>query len=268
MSFSRIPFDILPNLICLKLEHCDLTNFDFDFLSKLVNLKVLKIHSPKLDVHRSNNINLKSLTNLKWLDLHHINLSAKSEPLVDLNQELIVLKLTECHINDENITRILKNLNRSDLVLIDLSDNHLTSFRKWYHGLNSLRDLNLRNNQIKRVDFDDECIMTSKLEYLNLSSNSLGNLDEKCFSKMKSLKSLDLSFNFDLKLCSNAFKELCRLEKLSLGCIEIGGNRFHLESEFFFGLKSLKCLDLNHNSINHVDSSILCHMPKLSRLIL
>ncbi|CRL08203.1 CLUMA_CG020936, isoform A [Clunio marinus] len=98
---------------------------------------------------------------------------------------------------------------------------------KTFEGLESLKSLNLANNNIKSIEpgiFDD----LKRLERLDLRNNKMEYIDETIFQGLKSLKALRL-----------------------------GGNKFHfIHSKIFRSLPNLQNISLSDNQLSTIDENL------------
>ena len=151
-------------------------------------------------------------------------------------------------------------------------------------GVISLVQLNASRNYISDID-EEIFFQQSKLQAVDLSSNSLINIEPKTVIRNPSLEILSLSSNQHLRLpeegpflysqslrvlklsdCSlyylppETFQELPNLQELYLS-----HNNFEvLNSLQSFG--SLTSLDIGHNYLTYLHSEIFTALPKLKRL--
>ncbi|CAO1431011.1 unnamed protein product [Diamesa serratosioi] len=139
-----------------------------------------------------------------------------------------------------------------------------------FHGLNSLRLLDLSGNKIKAIE---EGILKGchKLQEFHMNSNSLSAVPSNSLNGPTSLKVLSLRNNHIPVVKSEAFAAQTELEKIDLRNnrisqlegnsfgqltkvkeIFLAGNRLsRMNSDVFEGLKSLQKLDLSENFINN-----------------
>ena len=175
--------------------------------------------------------------------------------------------------------RYMQNLDISDNVVISLDKTSLRDL-----GVISLVKLNASRNYIS--DIDEEAFLgQSKLQAVDLSSNSLMIIEPKTFIRNPSLEILSLSSNQYLRLPGEGpflYSQSLRVLKLS-DC-----NLYHLPPETFQKLPnlqklyishnmfevlnsvqsvgSLTFLDVSYNSLTDLQSDIFTALPELIRL--
>ena len=178
--------DLYPKLEVLNVGHSRITYRGVQYLSKLVNLKELKLCSGGC-IHDNTLIHLKNLVNLEKLDLGHN--SIRGEGFKHLK------KLTK--------------LRKLDLKMTDITDKGL----KYFKNLINLKELNLSRTNISGEGL--QYLKDLNLEILDLYGHFIrGGL--KYLQKMVSLKKLILSrfptFNNELLY----LKDLINLKELIL----------------------------------------------------
>ena len=154
-----------------------------------------------------------------------------------------------------NFNLLLKN-NVKSICLLNISkdiphDAGIKDFRDF--KFSEVKDVSIKN-EIKQYNFNrdysfeislikiDAFDELNDLETLNLQQSKLSKLKANTFSKLKKLKSLDLSYN-QVKLKTNIFNDLENLEVLSLNANDL----FQIQKNTFNELKVLKKLTLNRN---------------------
>jgi hypothetical protein len=175
--------------------------------------------------------------------------------------------------------RYVQNLDISDNLLLSLDK---TSLRD--PGVFSLVQLNASRNYISHID-EEAFLGQSKLQTVDLSSNSLVIIEPKTFKSNPSLEILSLSSNQDLRLpeespflystslrvlqllaCNlshippKAFQELPNLQQLYIAYNKIG-ILYNVQ-----GVGHLTTLDISHNYLRHLDSDIFTSLPALTHL--
>lgn len=212
MKFSsRDPFRGLANLRILILIACHFENTCTNIFQCLSNLEFLENNSPRNNSH-INYSTSKRLRSLILTDVEPIDFTYQ------LGSHLIKLKYKLLYFNPDNfIDKItFKNLKQRNLRTLDLTENQLPEFDAiWIRELTNLKHLNLSNNLIRSIKFDYDFL--NGLESLCLGNNRLELIDRQAFSKLYSLKLLDLSQN-----------------KLNLA-----------NPDIFLGLNNLECLYMN-----------------------
>ena len=124
--------------------------------------------------------------------------------------------------------------------------------------------LNLNFNQIKSIDGNSFSRMTH-LQHLNLESNQLsGRLNEYTFNGLANLITLNLGFNSmtSLSFTPKLFAHLTALKFLTLTHNQLE----RVESQMFYGLRSLVSLNLNLNKIVNIQRDAFVFLINLEQL--
>jgi len=175
--------------------------------------------------------------------------------------------------------RYVQNLDISDNVIESLNKTTLRDL-----GVISLVQLNASRNYIKETD-EEAFLGQSKLQTVDLSSNSLMIIEPMTFIRNPSLEILSLSSNQHLRLpeegpflystslrvlrliaCNlshippNTFQELPNLQELYIAYNKIG-MLYNVQ-----GVGHLTTLDISHNYLRDLGSDIFTDLPELIRL--
>jgi len=144
--------------------------------------------------------------------------------------------------------RYVQNLDFSDSVVVSLDKTSLGDL-----GVNSLVQLNeSRNYSYISETYEEAFLGQSKLQAVDLSSNSLMNIEPKTFIRNPSLEILSLSSNQYLRLPEESpflYSQSLRVLKLS-DC-----NLYHLPPETFQKLPNIQELYLSHIEIEVLNSA-------------
>ncbi|XP_041984811.1 leucine-rich repeat-containing protein 15-like [Aricia agestis] len=294
------PFRYLNIIQSISLSHNSLTDLEgvFQFESSPTRLKTLILSYNKIDNLRRDTF--EDLSRLTELDLSYNAISDLSdEPFANLT-DLVTLKLNNNRISQIgsafNYTRHLKhlylanneidNLNEysiatiNDLETLDISRNKIAQFepavlsRHWDH---------LDDHSICRILLSDNNIVSvpnTTLEYptklsrpvrnilknrvdvhVDLSKNSISNIEYNAFQAISHLTALDVSANKLLTFIVNA-EHLQYITYLNLSCNHL--TRIHYES--FALMRSLQSLDLSHNNMDEFPDEPLGESTQLRRL--
>ena len=183
---------------------------------------------------------LKVSDKCPFAKLSTLNVGDNQIATIGLTDFLFAPNLETLDLSSNKVDRIetgaLRHL--SQLKSLHLSDNQLSSLSPppW-SNLTSLRELYLQGNKIERLpDF----VGLSHLVALNLSRNSIPNIDDNWFVHLGELVALDLSHNRIVQVSDDAF----------------------------VGLKSLQVLTLAHNRIQSISPDSLSHLATLHALVL
>ncbi|XP_053307188.1 toll-like receptor 13 [Spea bombifrons] len=155
----------------------------------------------------------------------------------------------------------------STLRLLDVSYNLIQKVSvSQVKKLKNLRDLNISNNQITKLDICPSETSSTKMElvYLNVSFNYIKSLKQGQFACLKNLKVLVLNDNkiHTIKNCT-----FCGLDQLEV--LKLEYNQIYMIREYDFeGLYSLKQLDLFENALESVDDWAFEDLKKLEEITL
>ncbi|KAM3929867.1 transforming growth factor beta activator LRRC33 [Leptodactylus fuscus] len=140
-------------------------------------------------------------------------------------------------------------LNWNCLSAFDLSKKHIIS---------DLSFLDLSNNRLSELSWEDSSSSHHQLNYLNLSHNRLQELPRQIFSTMNSLRTLDLSHNM-ISLCSastnNAgYQDCVDLRNIpSLQYLWLSGCGLTLDKQRIFHGTTLTHLDVSYNQLKNLN---------------
>ena len=144
--------------------------------------------------------------------------------------------------------------------LVDCNHAHLTEIPSANDLPKNVRELNLYNNEIKRLSTIDPMPNLSKLV---LRFNKINQIEPEVFKNAPNLKELDLGNNANItSLPENLLQPLEQLQTLKLdGC---GITTF--ENSTFEGNPHLKILDLSDNPLYFLKSYFFEHFKELEYL--
>lgn len=147
-----------------------------------------------------------------------------------------------------------------ELTFLDLSENQI---QKILVELNfaKLTELHLQGNEIKEV----KCKIFSKLislRVLDLSRNLLDQLPDKLFHNLNNLRELDLHENFISRLADSFSQDLFNVKKLDISHNELE----EISSSSFNNLSSLEVLNLSINQIGFLHGKEFQNLTSLKIL--
>jgi Leucine-rich repeat (LRR) protein len=293
---------------CSNVERYEVTQ------SNITSVGVNAFAAGSKTINLSNNkINLDGTfftTQTSLASLVLLNLSANAIQNVPTSfklpsTELKILDLTSNSINSVNLNKILtgatkiENLNLSRNSLSDMADNSFTNLQslqvlvlnengitqltaRHFEANTHLKELFLRMNQLKSIN--GTLSTNVDLEVLDVSANSLTNIDLATIVNLKKLKSLNVSSN---QLDMLSMEVMNNFEKLEI--LLVNGNRltnvptltanknlkeFHAHSNqieniyvsTFDANVNLEALDLSGNSIKRIESKSFDKLTKLKLL--
>ncbi|XP_057793279.1 receptor-like protein EIX1 [Salvia miltiorrhiza] len=206
---------------------------------------------------------LSRLSQLEHLNMNFVNLTKATNWAQVINK---IPSLQNLHFQNCSLDYIspLNHLNNTSLTLLDLSSNNFHSFEvpKWILRLNNLRYLDLRNNSF--VGPIPASSNATKLEYIDLSFNSLNSTVPSWFNSCTDLEFVALDFNFLTGEIPAGFTNLCKTRRLSLSYNNFQGkmsDSFGNMSECF--LEALEVLDLQ---FNHLSGELIDQLGEFKNL--
>ena len=256
----------------LRLNGNKISKLGSDALSGLVAVKTLEIRKNMLTRLPQNLFD--DLHSLEILDLSYNQISEIHPLAFQKLSQLRVLRLEENNL--EEIPESLKYL--TDLVELHLHRNKIKIVKDDHLILPSLSLLDLRNNQIARIESDSFGKMKN-LRNLKLSDNKLNSVPTTALSKLDNLEALYLGQNNFFQIEENSLKGLSQLRKLEIsGCpalVSIQDSAFSentnlvdaritsnkmlslIGASTFSGNPALERVDLSDNRLEMIASSLL-----------
>ena len=205
--------------------------------------------------------NIKYLTNLKILNLHHNKLTELKGNTFDN-----LTNLQQLYLSKNQLTEIKENIfdRLTNLHYLDVGDNQLTEIKeKTFDKLINLRELHLDNNkltEIKENTFD----RLTNLHTLYLYNNQLGEIKENAFHGLINLQTLSLCGNKSIEITENAFHGLTNLQELYLGENQLT----EIKENIFDSLTNLRTLDLGMNRLAEIKETTFDRLTNLQTLYL
>ena len=256
---------------------------DFKMLNVLNDsLEILKLK--KVNLQRIEQINLKNLLNLKYLDLSFNNLSNLSQTSLEFNTNLEYLDLSSNRLWEFKIVlNKLKYLNLENnqifsisdtlydyfsIEILKLSNNQLETYTSFeVNEVNSqnveiFQEIHLNQNQIKIIKYFS--FIFGKLKLANFDKNNISLIEIDAFLNCRSLENLSIANNRLTKIIENNFHFLFSLISLNLSSNEIS----FIENSSFRNLNKLKYLDLNFNNLYSIQSDLFFGLINLKDLYL
>nr|ABD58972.2 toll-like receptor 1 [Branchiostoma belcheri] len=269
LQLSKVPTSIPPSTLHLDLHDNSITRLQSEDFSALVNLQYLDLRWNKIE--HIENTTFAPLANLKTLNVSGNKIHVSLLPqLVDFLPSLEHLEMSLNWKWDDPVTlgnmtsfnglANLSSLNLGGNDFVDIQENS-------FDGLHKLQNLNLRDNLISDIKEATFCPL-KELVHLDLSNNYLsGKILQlgKLWSSVVQLASLDLSENsLSSARFATAFRNFSLLHTLDLSRNELT----NLTVEDFAPMFStpLRTLQLEQNSIGHIDRGLLTSLAKLKSL--
>ena len=263
-------FGMLSSLEELEIEYCKIRHLPPRAFAGLSNLKKLSVQS-----HNSEwtsilmDIDTNAFQKLDTIET--INLSNNNLWSLPINTLCNLTKIRKLNISRNHL------LNTADLGLsfmggcqvplheLDISHNHISSLGSGdLHQVKDLVKLDVSANRLKIID-ENVLETLPYLEELNLADNQLSALPPTVFNKSQSLHKLMLQNNSLTMLTSQLFSGLTNLTVLNLSRNAISSHLLASDT-FTTDLKYLKVLDLSHNHMSKLETSMFASLESLQVL--
>lgn len=255
---------LAPTLTHLRLDNCNIDVSSLQFLHGLSKLKTLSMegaYSTKDNsiINRFDSLQLWSLeslslsnsglkvifantfdglNSLKYLDLSHNELTYKVFDVTNILPNLQVLKLSY----NPNIQSVIMEILNKNLI-----------------------ELHMEGTGVNLITSDAFKLLGDSLKLLNLKSCQLmaeGAFLVDAFRSLRSLRKLDLSYNYLKQIFNETFDNLNNLEELDLS-----GNIIKFSVHDFSGLEeSLKSLKLRNMTLQYLPLEALSTLENLQEL--
>jgi hypothetical protein len=245
-------------------------------------LEVLKLRQANLQ--KIDQIILKNLTNLKYLDLSFNNLSFISQDSFEFNLNLEYLDLSSNSLYEFSIVlNKLKyfnldnnQINSTNEVLNDyyfieifkMAKNRLAKYPSFemsqIKSKNVEKFLEFHFNQNQIIEIKYFSFIFGRLLLANFDSNQISSIETDAFLNCRSLESLSIAQNRLKKITENNFHFLFSLIHLNLSFNEIN----LIEQKSFSNLNKLKSLDLNYNKLISIENDLFLGLSNLNDLYL
>jgi Leucine-rich repeat (LRR) protein len=273
------------NFISNSTKYIDFSFNLFDF--KILNVLGSSMESLKLrqtSLHDLEDIYVRNLTNLKFLDLSNNNLTFISPKTFENTKLLEYLDLSSNSIYEFEIDlKMLKYLNlennkieKTHEFLLDLfsietfkmAKNRLKKYP--YFDMTQLNisigetflEIHLNDNQLEKIEYFS--FIFGKLNLANFESNNISFIDSDAFLNCRSLEFLSIANNRLINISQNNFHFLFSLVYLNLSF-----NRIEIiEKNSFKNLNKLKSLDLNYNKLHSIENNLFFGLTNLNFLSL
>jgi insulin-like growth factor-binding protein complex acid labile subunit len=250
----------------------------FKFLgSALETLKLSKTNLQNID-----QINLKNLINLKYLDLSFNNLSFLSQDSFEytLNLEyldlssnalyeftIVLNKLKYLNLDNNQINSTNEILNDYySIEIFKMANNRLKTYPSFelsrvnIQNNETFLELDLSQNEIKEIRYFS--FIFGKLILANFDTNNISLIERDAFLNCRSLEFLSIADNRLTNLTENNFHFLFSLIQLNLSFNEIS----FIEKNAFLNLNKLKSLDLNYNKLVSIENDLFNGLINLNNL--
>lgn len=279
-------FSHLTSLRSLSLSHNNLS-CDFEIFLKMKNLRSLDLSSTRITFPSNTSINSSLLSKqFDILNLGSCNLTDFPQ-FLRKQDNLQFLSLSGNNINS-TIPKWFMNISRGSLLLLDLSENLLTSFEHSQLVLpwTSLKFLDLTGNRLKGIlpypsktteiylishnlltgFIPQQVCFLSALTFLDLSDNNLSGEIPSCIAKLlsTSLVALNLRGNNFHGTIPASFTRSCKLKMINLSENELNGEL----PMSLANCEMLELLDVSNNRVKDIFPYWLKSLSKLQVLVL
>jgi Leucine-rich repeat (LRR) protein len=271
----------------IKFVDFSYNQFKWENDSKMFNLlgsalEVLKLRQTNLQ--KLDQINLKNLINLKYLDLSFNNLNFISQDSFEFNLNLEYLDLSSNSLYEFSIVlNKLKYLNLENnqinftseilkdyysIEIFKIGKNRLRMYPSFEmsqiksENVETFLEIHLNQNQINEIKYFS--FIFGKLLLANFDSNQISSIETDAFLNCRSLQSLSIAQNRLSNLTENNFHFLFSLIHLNLSFNEIN----FIEQKTFSNLNKLKSLDLNYNKLISIENDLFYGLTNLNDLYL
>ncbi|XP_011561863.3 insulin-like growth factor-binding protein complex acid labile subunit [Plutella xylostella] len=229
----------------------------------LSNLKVLRLsHNPLRRIHSlmSSTLRLLDVSNCQLSYIHHdslVSLPSLITLQMSHNFRLVLATTTETLLSDS-------------LRYLDIS--YCNVMQPSLEGFPNLRKAYISHNMVRYLT-SMEFVNNTKLEYLDLSYNSISSIKRDTFRGLLKLKYLDLSWNeipalpedalletpelSQINLSRNYFTKVGHLKSLSVTVMDMSQCEISMiGKDSLEGLQSLIDINLSRNLLSHIPDSI------------
>lgn len=244
LSFNQIKyiypnaFINLPNLIKLDLQHNKLKDFNLNVFSNISNKQIpMSLNlSHNFITNLNENEKKQAPVYIKSLDLS--NNRVQEVPVNFLQTFADSLRKLYLDFNEIKHLDATAFGNLDVLEILSLKHNNIAVvMKRTFIGMPNLQIIDMSFNEISMLT-GEQFYFSIKLRVLNISHNRLRSLPRDVFSNTF-IEKLDISYNSLVTMPSNA----------------LGG----------IGL-TLRDIDLSHNQIEHIDSTMFIELPMITNL--
>lgn len=248
-QLSMLPksvFSRLPSLLVLNLANNSLANLDETMLDGLVALEVLNLSGNAIS---SGQITASLFQDVKQTLLELVLSSNQLEEIGIEQEDLFSSQLARLEVlklDNNQLSSLPNGFAPLHVQELDLSHNKLTTLKS-LGRLPQMTHLHLSHNNLNSIE-EKAFMNCSNILVLDLSHNDLAQVPSS-LTHLKSLQTLDLSFNAIVVLEGSAM-----LQMESLWRLQLSGNRLgNISVGLFDDLKALQVLDLANNQISQVE---------------
>jgi Leucine-rich repeat (LRR) protein len=253
----------------LDLNKNNLTTFLIDYL----NNDLIEHSSNCNNINKifKNNYNETVLiSNLKYLDLSYNNLAALPFGYIE-NVRFIHLESFDATFNLIRLIKFNDFYQFNNLIYLYLYGNKIERIENdSFSTLISLKYLDMSMNHLVEIP-DTLFKFTNRIEILKINSNYLKEIPRESLKYLTSVKYLYLNDNEFKKVSNFSFGYMLNLLELYLAnnrIESIDTKAFFIDDRSFVGPGLLEKLDLSHNLLETLNSSIFSYLTNLRYLII
>ncbi|KAG8453720.1 hypothetical protein GDO86_000373 [Hymenochirus boettgeri] len=249
-SVNGNPFEKLENLLVLDMSHNKLTSTTLGNKQQLMNLEELYFSSNQVSVLSKEAFGFLGNTTLQKLDLSSNPLKEIQAGCFQAIRNFSILVMQKTQLNPHLTEQICSELAHTGINTLLLNEVHLlritnTTFR----GLadTDLKVLDISGNSLSEID-NNSFVFLQKLESLNLENNDISVLRSRAFNGLSEVQLLNLKKFFSpkgIKIDDQSFQWLKKLKNLNME-----DNKMIPITEYtFIGLESLRNLSLSEATL-------------------
>lgn len=236
----------------LDLSNCSITSIPGEYFINIVDCSVLKLSL--------NNLNLIKKHTFKNSNIAVLDLSRSDIKILEMSS-FKDSNFNSLKLDNNRISILIKAFDNVSAYEIDLSYNSIRRLTvAAFERLRDVRLLNLSHCLIKNIDFESLKPL-NRLEYLDLSYNSIAVLDSNVFNALP-VRNLMLKGNKITSIKSYAFSNLYNVLELDLSGLAIE----NIANNAFYNLSNVRKINLSNNNLQTVLANLFIETPGLNSL--
>ncbi|MEE6460780.1 hypothetical protein FKM82_001099 [Ascaphus truei] len=251
-SISGNPFEKLANLCVLDMSRNKMTSTALGTKQQLPNLQALLLFSNKISELKREALEFLGNTSLQKLDLSSNSVKVIHPGCFRPLRNLHTLTIENTQLGPNLTQQLCSELVGTGIQVLLLSNVQLSKVHNTtFTGLaaTNLTTLDISKNSLSQID-SNSFVFLKDVEVLNLEDNDISHVSSGTFSGLSKVKSLNLKNYFShskaSKLDDLSFQWLKNLEFLNMDNNKIS----NLTENTFTGLTSLKVLSLSQCTVN------------------
>ncbi len=228
-------------------------------LAGMGGLKILNLHGNKLTSVGQDSFEGGAQDTLEYLDLGHNAINQIRGELALSNVKYLSLEKNKLGVIDGAFNLL------GTLQVLELADNMIGKLSEMtFMGMDSLISLDLSGNKIRKLS--PGVLKNQYLNEVNMSGNSLEELETGTFSDLSILEVLDLSGNRISSIQDGAFDNIPRLKRLLISDNELSSYRGDYFVDHGTNDTDLHTLDLSGNQITYLYPESFSRHPQLAAI--